>query len=124
MISTTAHVLEQLDQLLQAVCASEEIEAQLETLSAADLTDVLLAAGRVQRRLDAIITTATGAVDERDGRPADDRVSPRAGCRDATELLRRALRVDVGAARRFVHAARLIHRDRALSTGELLPSEF
>lgn len=124
MISTTAHVLEQLDQLLQAVCASEEIEAQLETLSAADLTDVLLAAGRVQRRLDAIITTATGAVDERDGRPADDRVSPRAGCRDATELLRRALRVDVGAARRFVHAARVIHRDRALSTGELLPSEF
>ncbi|OZB85806.1 HNH endonuclease signature motif containing protein [Microbacterium sp. 13-71-7] len=124
MTSTTAHVLEQLDQLLQAVCASEELEAQLEGLSAAELTEVLQAAGRVQRRLDAIITTATGTVDERDGRPAGDRVSPRAGCRDATELLRRALRVDVGTAWRFVHAARLIHRDRSLSSGELLPSEF
>ena len=124
MTSTTAGVLEQLDQLLEGVCASDEQESQCEGLSPVELIEVLQAAGRVQRRLDAVITTVTGTVDERDGRTRDVRVSTRAGCRDATELLRRALRVDVGAARRYVHAARLVHHDRSLSSGVLLPADF
>ncbi len=124
MTSTTAGVLEQLDRLLVGVCASGEMGEQCEVLSPGELIEVLQVAGRVQRRLDAIITTVTGTVDERDGLTRDARVSTRAGCRDATELLRRALRVDVGSARRYVHAARLVHHDRSLSAGVLLPADF
>ena len=89
MTSTTAAVLEQLDQLLAGVCASGEMGEQCEALSPGELIEVLRAAGRVQRRLEAVITTVTGTVDERDGLVRDSRVSSRAGCRDATELLRR-----------------------------------
>ncbi|MBS1905810.1 MAG: DUF222 domain-containing protein [Actinobacteria bacterium] len=124
MTSTTAGVLGQLDELLAQACASGEMGEQCETLSPGELVEVLQAAGRVQRRLDAVITTVTGAVDERDGLAREMRVSTRAGCRDATELLRRALRADVGSARRYVHASRLVHHDRSLSTGELLPADF
>ena len=124
MTSTTVHVLEQLEQLLRGVCASDEVTARFETLTPAEMIEVLQAAGRVQRRLDAIITTATGAVDECDSRTADERISSRAGCRDATELLRRSLRVDIGMARRLVHAARLVRRGRAISSGELLPAAY
>ncbi|GAA4480279.1 HNH endonuclease signature motif containing protein [Microbacterium panaciterrae] len=124
MATITNDLLERLDLLLQEACASSEMETSFDGSSAPDLVRLMLTAGQVQRRLDAIVAVTTGAVQDRDHRLSDERVSTAAGCRDVTELLRRALRVDTGTARRYVHAARAVHRDVQLSTGEPLPAKF
>ncbi len=124
MTSTTREALEQLESLLAGVCASDEMGAGFDALPAAELVQVLLTAGQVQRRLDAVLTTVTGQVTDRDRRLSAEQVSPRAGCRDATDLLRRTLRVDTSTARRFVTAGEAVHRGRSLSTGEVLPARF
>ena len=118
MTSTAERVLEQLDGLLQDVCASPEMEAGFDGLRSAELVSALRAAGSVRRRLDAMITTLTGQMVDRDARAASERMSAVVGCRDVTELLRRALRTDVGTARQFARAARVTHREMLLSSGE------
>ncbi len=123
-MTSTAAVLEQVTGLLAGVCAADELGAQFDGASAAELVGLLLTAGEVQRRLDAVITTAVGEVVDRDCRLSDERVSPGVGCRDVTELLRRALRVDTGTARRYATAAHAVRRSRTLSGGELLPARY
>ncbi|SJN22312.1 hypothetical protein FM104_03450 [Microbacterium esteraromaticum] len=56
--------------------------------------------GFVQRLLDGLVVEATAQVIERDGAPRDERLTMQSGCRDASELLRRMLRVDGPTARR------------------------
>ncbi|MBS1699694.1 MAG: DUF222 domain-containing protein [Actinobacteria bacterium] len=124
MTSTATPLLEQLDELLERVCASTEMESGFDGMPSADLVSAAQILGSVRRRLDAVITTLTGQIADRDLRLAADRVSPSAGCRDATELLRRALRTDVGTARQFVRAARVTHREVQLSTGALAPARY
>ncbi|WP_336645616.1 HNH endonuclease signature motif containing protein [Microbacterium sp. USHLN186] len=124
MTSTAATVLDQLEQLLQSSAMSDEPDDQFDAASAAELIEVLVRAGAVQRRLDAVITTATGRVLDRDLQPREARVSERAGCRDATELLRRALRTDTAAARRYVAGAQATHREMELSSGTALPARY
>ncbi|GAB6859457.1 HNH endonuclease signature motif containing protein [Microbacterium xylanilyticum] len=124
MTSTAAQVLEQLDGLLEELCASPEMSTCFDGLTGADLVPALQAAGAVRRLLDAVITGLVGQVEDRDRRLSAERVSPTVGCRDVTELLRRALRTDVGTARQFVRAARASHRDVQLSSGDLAPARY
>ena len=123
-MTSTREILEQLDGLLAGVCASSEMSLQFDVLPNEELVEVLQVAGRIQRRLDAVITTVAGQVKDRDMGLAAERVSPAAGCRDVTELLRRTLRVDTGTARRYVRAADAVHQDLDLSSGALLPARF
>lgn len=124
MTSTATRLLEQLDALLEEQCAPGETTPVLDAESRSGLVSALQTAGSVRRRLDAVITALAGQVSDRDRRLADERVSPSAGCRDATELLRRALRTDLGTARQFVRAAHAVHRDMILSSGELSPARY
>lgn len=124
MTSTTNASLEQLNALLEEVCASVEVERQFDGASAIELVQTLVLAGRAQRRLEGLIVEVTAQVLERDMRERDARVSTRAGCRDAAELLRRTLRVDGQTARRHVTAARGVHRDVELTSGAQLPATY
>lgn len=124
MTSTATVILEQLDGLLEELCASPEMDAGFDTMRGSDLVSAMVVGGSVRRRLDAVLTALTGQVSDRDTRLADERVSPAAGCRDVTELLRRALRVDAGTARRLVHASRATHREMILSRGEPAPAAY
>jgi len=107
------------DDLLAGLCASASAEAGFDAADAAGLVSALVLGGAVRRRVDAVLTGLVGQIADRDRRLAEERVSPAAGCRDVTELLRRALRTDVGTARWFVHASRVTHREVILSSGEL-----
>ena len=124
MTSIVTQILEQLDRLLEDLCASPEMASGFDGMRGSDLVSGLKAGGSVRRRLDAVLTGLTGQAENRDRRRADERVASQVGCRDVTELLRRALRVDAATARRFVHAARATHREMILSSGELAPAAY
>ncbi|MBS1907110.1 MAG: DUF222 domain-containing protein [Actinobacteria bacterium] len=124
MTSTVARILQQVDDLLAELCASAPVGRGFDGASAAELVGLLMAGGSVRRRLDAVLTGLAGQVTDRDRRLAAERVSPAAGCREATELLRRALRTDVGTARQFVRAAGATHREVLLSSGGLAPAAY
>ncbi|SDM20620.1 HNH endonuclease signature motif containing protein [Microbacterium azadirachtae] len=124
MTSTATRMLEQVDELLEHLLASAEVCSGFDGTRGADLVAAAQAAGAVRRRLDAVITALTGQLIDRDMRAVSERVSVQAGCRDATELLRRALRTDVGTARMFVRAARATHRERQLSSGGFAAARY
>ncbi|MFB7844964.1 DUF222 domain-containing protein [Microbacterium sp. NPDC056052] len=124
MTSTTREALEQVEHLLQQVCASVEMTTQFEGVADSETIRILQSLGRVQRLLDAGITTAAAHAKEREAGVASSTISAAAGCADLTELLRRALRADVGTARRYVRAAEVVGCDFLLSAGEHAPSRF
>ncbi|MDR2320609.1 MAG: HNH endonuclease [Microbacterium sp.] len=118
MASTAREALEQVEHLLREVCASRELTGQFEGTSDDEALRILQTLGRTQRLLDGAITTATVHAVHRDAGAASTTISTAAGCADVTELLRRSLRVDAGAARRYVRAADAVGRDLLLSSGE------
>ncbi|MBS1908047.1 MAG: DUF222 domain-containing protein [Actinobacteria bacterium] len=118
MTSTTREALEQIEQLLQQVCASPEMAGQFDGVCDDETIRILQAFGRVQRLLDGEITTATVHAVQRSTGAASTTITTAAGCSDVTELLRRALRVDTGTARRYVRAADAVGRDFLHSSGE------
>ncbi|OZB81941.1 HNH endonuclease signature motif containing protein [Microbacterium sp. 13-71-7] len=118
MASTAHETLEQVEDLLRQACASREMACQLDGISDADAIRILQTLGRMQRLLDGAITTATVHAVQRDAGAASTTITTAAGCADVTEMLRRALRVDTGAARRYVRAADAVGRDFLHSSGE------
>ncbi len=78
MTSTVTPVLEQVSDLLAGVCPSAEGGA-LDAVSPADLVGLLLAVGRAQRLVDAVVTSVAGEVLVRDRRLSAERVSSAAG---------------------------------------------
>ncbi|MGL3149980.1 DUF222 domain-containing protein [Microbacterium sp. A82] len=116
-----AEQLQQIDRhLADALAAGEDVRL----VTDGELVTALQTLGRIQRRIDGAIVSATDRVVQRDQGERVTRLSTRAGCRDAVELLRRALRVDGYAARRYVTAATAMHRDLSITSGELLPGAF
>lgn len=89
-----------------------------------DAVQRLLLAGQLQRRLDGVITATAAHVVDREAGERTSRLTTRAGCRDPEELLERTLRIDRSSARRFLSAAKAIHRDAELTSGALLPSKY
>ncbi|MBS1908036.1 MAG: DUF222 domain-containing protein [Actinobacteria bacterium] len=124
MTSTPTEILQQVDDLLQALCASAEMGSGFDAVTAAELVSAMTTGGSARRRLDAVLTGLTGQVTDRDQRLAAEQVSPTVGCRDATELLRRALRTDTATARQLVRAAGATHQEVQLSSGGLAPARY
>ena len=124
MASTTREALEQVEHLLRQVCASGEVSTQFEGVTDPETIRILQTFGRVQRLLDAGITTTTAHAKQREAGVASSTISTAAGCADLTELLRRALRADVGTARRYVRAADAVGREFLLSAGEHRAARF
>lgn len=121
-MTSLAQRLENIDRQLADVLAASG-DARLE--SDDEVVSTVLVLGRILRRMDAAITDAADRVGERD-RPVERaaKLSSRLGCRDAVELLRRALRIDAHTARRYVTAASAVHREQDITSGELLPGAF
>ncbi|KJL33300.1 HNH endonuclease signature motif containing protein [Microbacterium azadirachtae] len=124
MTSTPTEILQQVDHLLQDLCALPEMDARFDGFQGAELVLALMVGGSARRRLDAVLTGLTGQVIDRDTRLASERLSASVGCHDATELLQRALRTDASTARQFARAARVTHRDVQLSSGDLSPARY
>jgi len=95
-----------------------ELDTQLEGTEDAETIRILRECGQVQRLLDAAITTAVARARHRDTGLPSEKITTLAGCRDVTELIRRALRVDAATARRYVRAADAVGKDLLLSSGE------
>lgn len=89
-----------------------------------DLLDAIRALGSVLRRVDGAVVAVTERIVTRDQCDRDGRLSTRAGCRDAAEVLRRTLLVDGHVARRYVRAAGAVHREVDITSGGLLPGKF
>lgn len=119
-MTSLAQELENIDRQLSDAMTS----AVAARASDAELLDVVQALGRMQRRLDGAIVTATDQVVGRDQCERDARLSTRAGCRDAAELLRRSLLVDGHTARRYVTAAGAVHQEMDITSGALLPGKY
>ncbi|GAA1539217.1 hypothetical protein HD600_001173 [Microbacterium ginsengiterrae] len=121
-MTSLAEQLESIDRRLADVLgASDDARGEAD----ADLLAAVQVLGRIRRRLDGAVSAAAGRVAERD-RPLERaaRFSSRAGCRDAVDLLRRALRVDGHTARRYATAGAAIRQELDVTSGGLLPSAF
>lgn len=116
-----AEQLEQVDRCLADVLAAG---GDVRSGTDGEIVQVLQMLGRIQRRIDGAVVAVTDRVLVRDQGERATRLSTRAGCRDAGELLRRALRVDGHTARRYVTAAGAVHREVSVTSGDLLPGAF
>ncbi|GGD80830.1 HNH endonuclease signature motif containing protein [Microbacterium murale] len=123
-MGSLAEELEGVDRLLADAMGSSGVSGDLRFAGDDELLAVIQVLGRVQRRLDGAIVAVTDQVVGRDECEREGRLSTRAGCRDAAELLRRTLLVDGPAARRYVAAAGAIRREVDITSGGLLPGKF
>lgn len=89
-----------------------------------ELIELLQLAGRLQRRLDGLITEVSAQVIDRDLRPRSERFTARVGCHDTAEVLRRTLLVDRHTAQRYLRAARGVRREQDITSGALLPPTY
>lgn len=110
------------DLLAHLARVATDLDAVLCDDSLAGLTDaarvvVLQAAGKVLRRVGAVVVEAVATTD-----PVD--LAHGAGCRSADELLQRTLLVDAAAAGRTVKAAGFTRRESSLVSGERLPARW
>jgi len=123
-MASLAQELGDVDRLLADAMDSSGAGGGLRFAGDAELLDAIRALGAVQRRLDGAIVAVTERITTRDQCERDGRLSTRAGCRDAADVLRRTLLVDGPASRRYVTAAQAVHREADITTGVLLPGKF
>ncbi|MGV2982956.1 hypothetical protein ACNPNP_04540, partial [Microbacterium sp. AGC85] len=97
-----ADELEGVDRLLAEAMGSSAAGDGLRFAGDAELLDAIRVLGRVLRRVDGAVVAVTERIVDRDQCERDGRLSTRAGCRDAAEVLRRTLLVDGPTARRYV----------------------
>ncbi|MGV2983405.1 DUF222 domain-containing protein [Microbacterium sp. AGC85] len=119
-----ADELEGVDRLLAEAMGSSAAGDGLRFAGDAELLDAIRVLGRVLRRVDGAVVAVTERIVDRDQCERDGRLSTRAGCRDAAEVLRRTLLVDGPTARRYVAAAGAVHRETDLTSGGVLPGKF
>ena len=93
-------------------------------VSDADLIGILRVSGDVRRLADALAIAATEQVDARSQGPLVERLTSRTGAGNTNEVVRNATRCDARTATSFERAARLVHREQSLTSGELLPGKF
>ena len=94
------------------------------TVSDLDVIDVLRVGGDLRRLVDALLVAATEQVEARSQGPLVERFTSRHGAKNVNEVVRNATRCDAYTAKAFERAARLVHRDQSLTSGELLPATF
>jgi hypothetical protein len=109
MNSTTGTLDEVVIDLREVLCADE-----VRALPDAEKIDLLRAAGRLQRQVDALIVETVASTDPE---------FPRSfGCRSMNELLQRLLRTDAVGAGRVVRAEKIVRRETELTSGAPLPA--
>jgi hypothetical protein len=87
----------------------------------ADLIELLGSAARVQRLVEAVMIEAVGEVAARSAVPdRDERMTSRYGCHDVSELVQRATLVSGASAAQLQRAAKAVHREVSMTTGEIL----
>lgn len=115
--------LERLDSLAAGLVDVAVRLGALRVLPENDVAETLTIAARVQRRLDAVLIEAAGETVRRsESGYRDDRMTTRAGCRDANELVQRLTRVSASTAGRLLRASCSVQATTSLVTGEPLPS--
>lgn len=97
--------------------------AGLTMLDDAEIVQVLTIAGRLQRRVEGVFVEAVGQVGDRSASgDADLRMTTRYGCRSTGELAQRATLAGPHTVARWARAAKAVHRETSMATGELLPA--
>ena len=119
-MSNPAELLEQVVIDLDAVLAGDVIAGLSDEAKMA----LLQVAGRVQRRVDAVVVETVASVPARAAGSGDAAFCGQFGCRTVSELLQRVLRVDAPGAGRVVTAARAVRREVDVSSGAWLPARW
>ncbi|MCI1019079.1 DUF222 domain-containing protein [Microbacterium sp. C5A9] len=103
----------------QAVACLDEVlaDTSLAGLTEAERVDVLVSAGAVFRRVEAVVVETLATTNGTD-------LAQAAGCRSENELLQRTLLTDVSAATRIGRVADLTRREVSLVSGERLPARW
>ena len=107
-----------------AVLVGEVRVGALAVLRDVELTEVLRAAGEVQRRLDALLVETVAEVEARSVGPRDEQLTTGQGCRTTNELLQRTLGVDGRQGARLVKASKAVRREVEICTGAPLPARW
>lgn len=115
--------LETLDSLAADLVDAEVRSGRLRGASESVIAATMAAASRVQRRLDAVLVEAVGEAARRsESGDRDERMTTRAGCRDANELIRRLTRLSASSSARLLRASRAVQEPTSFATGEPLPA--
>ncbi len=112
--------LGELEELARSVACEVLDAGELRMLRDAELVDVLSAAGRVQRLVEAVLIEAVGEVEDRHENPdGDGRIAHRFGCHNVSELVQRATMLSPSSVGRFAKVAKAIRQPVSL-IGEVL----
>ncbi|MDQ0643333.1 HNH endonuclease signature motif containing protein [Microbacterium murale] len=114
--------LKGLEDSLNAVARGAFADEVISELSNADLAELLVTCGRMQRRIEGMQIESTVMVVERSAPMYDDRITLAYGCSTPADLLRMLTLCDTHAARRMVRAARWMRRERSVTEGCFLPA--
>ncbi len=99
--------LVELEELARLVACEVLDAGALRMLRDAELVEVLSAAGRVQRLVEAVLIEAVGEVEERHDNPTGDgRIAHRFGCHNVSELVQRATMLSPSSVGRFAKVAK------------------
>lgn len=116
--------LKGLEESLDVVARGAFEDELIHELSNADLAELLVACGRMQRRIEGMQIESTVTVVERSAPMRDDRITLAYGCSTPTDLLRMLTLCDSHAARRLVRTARWMRRERSMTEGCFLPAKY
>ena len=94
------------------------------SVSDVDLIDVLRVGGDLRRLVDALVVAATEQVSARSQGPRHERFTSLHGARDVNEVVRNTTRCDARTAKAGERAASVVHRERSITSGELMPARF
>lgn len=116
-----AATLAKLDELAGSVAAAAVSGHALRRADEDELVAVLSAVGRVQRLIDAVMVETVGEIVERNDTPVGEvRMTYRLGCSSLSELVQRVTLLSPVSARRYLTAAKAVHQQTSLVSGELL----
>ncbi|WP_194420818.1 HNH endonuclease signature motif containing protein [Microbacterium abyssi] len=123
MNSITAH-LEDLDRSLAEASSDAFGREEIPDLSDADIAALLEASGRIQKRIEGLQVEATVQVIERSAPMRDDKMTAKYGWSRPVDLVRVLTRSESRDANRVVKTARLLTRNRGMSSGEFVPARY
>ncbi|MEJ1922942.1 HNH endonuclease signature motif containing protein [Microbacterium sp. KHB019] len=123
MNSIVAH-LEDLDRSLDEASSDAFGREEVPGLSDAEIAVLLEASGRIQKRIEGLQVEATVQVLERSAPMRDDKITLKYGWTRPVDLVRVLTRSETRDANRIVKTARLLTRNRGMSSGEFVPARY
>ena len=116
-----ARQLAELERIASAVTGEVVGAGALRGSADAELVEVLTAAGRVQRLVEAVLVETVGEIDDRHENPVpgDGRTAHRYGCHNVSELVQRTTRLSPASTGRLARLAKAVRQPVSLM-GDLL----